>query len=66
MVADGEGRNMEGERVGLSRWSCCGSAANDLNFGVFFFFKNPANCHTGENIIRISSPIHFKTQTHDQ
>ena len=50
MVADGEGRNMEGERVGLSRWSFCGSAANNPNIYFLYLGQNLANSCTGEQL----------------
>lgn len=50
MVADGEGRKMEGERVDLSRWSCCGPAANNLNIYFLYLGQNFANSYTGEQL----------------
>lgn len=50
MLADGAGRNTEGEGVGLSKWSCCGSAANNLNIYFLYLGQNLANSSTGKQL----------------
>jgi len=47
MVADGEGRNTEGERVDLS---CCASATNNMNIYFLYLGQNLANSYTGEHL----------------
>lgn len=41
---------MEGERISLSRWSCCGPAANNLNIYFLYLGQNFANSYTGERL----------------
>lgn len=36
VLTDGEGGNMETERIYLSSQSCCGSASNDLNIYLLY------------------------------
>lgn len=47
---------MEGERVSLSRWSYCGSAANNLNIYFLYLGRNLSNSYAGEQLyIRVVS-----------
>lgn len=46
----GQEKNMEGERVGFSKWSCCGSAANSLTMFFLYLGQNLANSCMGKQL----------------